>query len=452
MYVAYSCNIDFRIITSNTRLTFPPCVVPWKKQHRDKTTKECGGAGGVLDSLLDIVGQCAPSKSGRLKPLALSAGCGNTDARNIRSNCFTLISLLVAVLATKNSSNFGPGPENEKHEINGDHDETPQSLVSDGTRASKPFSYWGGGEFITMKPEPGADRGTTISNQGWEARQPLSRSLGTAGSPGEGRAAVPMAAIISTTHRARHRKKVGVHAVKDRTRARRKTATKRLVSEVGLVEGQRSGQNPIGSASPPPGRVRNRDGQSQRASRIAGTAAVFTEDIYHDDTRAKGGRDSINVNYLSDVTNPGTTEARASLGVKSAKTLPQPEMTPAVPGYPASPPRLSRLKGGERSALHSSSTTTTVAGGRRRASPCAARRTVVDDDDIPLGLSIPGFGERQRRTTVSGTYPTLRLGVIPLGYQFTFRAFCPYIYTIAWYTYPTRMLTYIGVTLFCFFV
>lgn len=382
--------------------------------------KVCGGTGGVLDSLLDIVGQCAPSKSGRLKPSALSAGCGKADAANIRSNCCALISLLVAVLATKTASNRSPARESETDKISDDHDETPQSKYPDGAGASESFSDWGIGDFITMKLEPGPGMATTTPNQGRAARQALSRSLGAVASPIQERVTLPVAAI-STTHRARHRKQVGGTIVKDRTRTRRRAAAaKRLVPKRELGN-ENFAQSPTGFASPPFGRMRDREGPSQRISLIVGTAAPAVAEGTHHGKRARGGRDSANVKRPSELTHPGTGE-RVSLRGKSAEALPQPDMAPIVPGTLASPPRLSRLKGGGHPVFHSSSTT--VIGGHR-VSPSAARRTVVGDE-VPLGLSTPGAGERQRPPKVSGHTRYVDGVWRSFAYQPVLQTFCFY--------------------------
>lgn len=246
-----------------------------------------------------------------------------------------------------------------------------------------------------MKPEPGPDMATTIPNQGWAARQTLSRSLGAAGPPSQERSTLPVAAT-STAHRARHRKHAGGTIVKKQTMTRRRAAaTKRLVPE--REQGNENfAQSPAGFASLSFGRMRDREEQSQRISVIAGTAAAVAEGTSHD-KRARGGRDSANVKRPSNVTHPGTGE-RVSLGGKSAEALPQPDMAPIVPGNLASPPRLSRLKGGGCPVFHSSSTTVI---SDHRVSPCGARGTVVVDD-VPLGLSTPDVGERQRPPKVSG--------------------------------------------------
>eukprot|EP00903_Cladosiphon_okamuranus_P016531 g15251.t1 len=73
----------------------------WMHEFR----KECGGPGGVLDSVLDVVGQCTPSAPTKAREKgnarAMLAGCGALDAHTIRTNCCALISLLAsAVLAT----------------------------------------------------------------------------------------------------------------------------------------------------------------------------------------------------------------------------------------------------------------------------------------------------------------------------------------------------------------
>lgn len=137
----------------------------------------CCGAGGVLDSLLDIVGQCTPSKTSKTK--AEAAGCGSADAMNIRSNCCSLVSLLIAILASasnvsgKDNVPMDPSSSSLEH----------SSMNGKGTRGSRdkyapllPELPCGWVDFVQMKPTPNPDVYEETFKKGWAAREAHARA------------------------------------------------------------------------------------------------------------------------------------------------------------------------------------------------------------------------------------------------------------------------------------
>ncbi|CAM9253636.1 unnamed protein product, partial [Hapterophycus canaliculatus] len=157
--------------------------------------QECAGAGGVLDSVLDILGQCtAPPMYGVVggggEVLALSAGCGVADALAIRTNCCALISLLVsAVLATANTT-IQNGAENvdvdaglhkgiassPEEDVSGNGGRAGSRGRGRGEPSLEPVVFnSGGGEdcgaFVPMSAKPNPDVVSVVRKKGWAARQ-----------------------------------------------------------------------------------------------------------------------------------------------------------------------------------------------------------------------------------------------------------------------------------------
>eukprot|EP00752_Nemacystus_decipiens_P001572 g1533.t1 len=149
----------------------------WVQEFR----KECGGPGGVLDSVLDVVGQCTPSpptKAGEQgKAPAVLAGCGASDAHTIRTNCCALISLLAsAVLATAPvTTTLGGGAENVGVVASaGGENVSPETFASGGDACNTGEEVAGGGgwdTFVPMGAKPNPDVVCLVRKKGWAARQ-----------------------------------------------------------------------------------------------------------------------------------------------------------------------------------------------------------------------------------------------------------------------------------------
>lgn len=145
-------------------------------------TELCGVSGGVLDALLDIVGQCTPcSKKGNTS--AEATGCGGADVKNIRSNCCSLISLLVAVLATTSTGSSASdtteveGVESDKHICPPSEHHLKEDKPSSRNEAipllPEAPRRWGG--FVLMDPTPSPNVVEVTCKKGWVAREAVAR-------------------------------------------------------------------------------------------------------------------------------------------------------------------------------------------------------------------------------------------------------------------------------------
>lgn len=165
------------------RLTFPLFPTSYRLPQTTfcAIQQECGGAGGVLDSVLDIVGQCTPppqtKAGGQRKAPVLSAGCGAADAHTIRTNCCALISLLAsAVLVTAATATTGSsGAENASHtDICGLEKSVDVGDEGGSAAPNNSGDHVGGGSewdtFVPMSAKPNPDVVCLVRKKGWAAR------------------------------------------------------------------------------------------------------------------------------------------------------------------------------------------------------------------------------------------------------------------------------------------
>lgn len=319
-----------------------------------KLVAQCGGAGGVLDSLLDIIGQCTPSTDAGKgnATIAEGVGCGRADASNIRSNCCSLVSLLVALLASAKSgskkglgnSNDNPEPQNhhgtnsslpEQSEITATSEEI--GLIQDEKRTSLlPYiaSHGWVGRFVNMRPAPSPDIVETTRKKGWAARQALARPVSVLGAA---------RAFKRPVQRKKPRNLLITSIMRDRKAERRTVSSLR----------KRDGRDHWGTWEP----------QQQNAPNSKATVRGSAYDNARIDT-AK------NTPLLAPIQASGSF---------------------------ASPPRISRMR--ERGV--------TASFGSPPAQSKSNRSPIRIDhgDDTPLGLSSPELGGKRKRNTKARICP-----------------------------------------------
>lgn len=342
-----------------------PTISP---QTLTRYKQECGGAGGVFDSLLDIVGQCTLSKAGNAP--ALLAGCGVADARAIRSNCCTLISLLSAILTVSNQALPGSagalGGEGSHGEIR--RNDTPATLFGAGT----PLGGWD--TFVPMNDKPSPDVVTLVRKKGWAARQQplLPGSVAAAGGASS----------------SKHRAHPGVYRGVDARRARRNPGdgdASRSPLRPAILENnfhkkssrtegpERSFPRKTGFVSP----AKRRKEERGRGGFDANPSSAGRD-------HGSGRRLADQRNYVTDA-NGHARQGKFGHARVDAEA-PQQSLQP-MSECPASPPTLSRAKGSKASGQHASTTGSSSAGE-------------VAQTPVPLGLSTPGH-QRNKAAKVS---------------------------------------------------
>lgn len=310
-----------------------------------------------MDALLDIVGQCTPSRGG--KASALSAGCGVVDAQNIRSNCCALISLLVALLATGSDAACGGTYLPDKHAYSSSScNDVPQLPEA-------PRGNWDA--FVHMNAQPRPDVVAPVQKKGWAERQSLRRAAAV-DATGANRSRV--SGVYDGANTRRSRQKVDTRGInRDPLHQAPTTSTSSNVSSEGI--GRYPGRK-AGLISP---------AIKRGLSRVASITAPFAEGKESGKlARSQKG------NAVAARDDPPSGEA-GSYGQVDSEL---PESLQPVSEL-ASPPRLSRVKG-EKIPTHLSSTVRST-----------ARRGVVEDAE-PLGLSTHGLGKRKRAARVSITW------------------------------------------------
>lgn len=275
--------------------------------------------------------------------MAEGVGCGRADASNIRSNCCSLVSLLIALLASINSrskkglgnSNDNPEPKNhrgintplpEQDEITTTDKESGMSQDEKRTPLLPdiPSHGWVGG-FVHMRPAPSPDIVETTVKKGWAARQALARPASVFGPTG----------AFKRPIRRKKRNLLDTSVVHDRKAEQRTTSSPR----------KRDG--------------RDRRGTWEPQQRNASNSKATTSGSGYDDSRI----DTAKITQL-------LAPIQAS-------------------GRFASPPRIGRVRGrGDNNLCGSPST-----------QPKPNRSPIRKDhgDDIPLGLSSPGLGGKRKR-------------------------------------------------------
>lgn len=367
--------------------------------------KECGGAGGVFDSLLDIVGQCTLSKAGTAP--ALLAGCGVADARNIRSNCCTLVSLLSSVLTMSNTTipagNIGA---TLKEDTNGDttrrEDVTPMLLGPTFLGTGTPLGGWD--TFVPMNGTPSPDVVTLTRKKGWAARQPLLGSVAAvAGTISSKSRDYPEAYRNTTTRRGERGKKVCESDVGRsplrRAASEKNTALKENSSRTkGIGErvptkaeetGRRLFSGKVGFASP---KKRPKDGNLLEACGASSSPRGRREN--------RGVLTTDRRNSVRDANGQPPRQGKVGRGwvdEDAPQQTPQPQqLLQPMSECPASPPKLSRIKDNTRSRLHTS------LNGKSFSREMTQTAT-------PLGLSTPGH-QRNKAAKVSGFEKNQRTG------------------------------------------
>lgn len=315
--------------------------------------KQCGGVGGILDSLLDIIGQCTISREDN--PAALSAGYRIADAKKIRSSCCALISLLVAP----------PGAEandvpDEIDFLEGDSDE-PRNL---------PGSADG---FMSTNSIPAPNVTTVIAKKGWGARQALLASSA------ESKSSTRQSKLRRTKTHRKHRGANGIRPIMPPPKrwiiVKGVSCVKKVLPPASQVESN----NPFrmnGSVA---------ESSKPRVDRSGDLSFLPTTGFGrgHETLTSSRDKSSRDVKTRSSHTGKNSKE----LGSKIPSSL-----EPVAENL-ASPPKLRRIKKGASTALKTP---------RNISAPSCGG----NDSSTPLGVSIPGLRKRSRRAKVSR--PTIR--------------------------------------------
>ena len=376
------------------RSLFLTLLMPQK--HSSGSQQECGGAGGILDSVLDIVGQCTPptDTGGRGKktaPAAVLAGCGALDAHTIRTNCCALISLLAsAVLAT--AATTTTGSDSQDVHLVAPIQEAGAQLEDSGNKggmaSSKDEDIIGGGDwntFIPMSAKPNPDVVCLVRKKGWAARkqqeqQQQQRQHNQATMAGG--AAIAKTLVLSQASGAKGRKARQRRVRRDAGAAGRIGSIGRTapfpegIQASGMQQRRKSRFLAEGLLLSPGTRP---SGQPQ-ARKVLSKAAPIGPDTNRNDHKLMGGagRSGERAGGRSVLAD---RDARLSGGDRQGRHAE--ELRGSVSDFLASPPRLTRAT--REGALPSLGPTSSG-----RSSPPAFRREVV-----PMGLSTPGGGNRK---------------------------------------------------------
>lgn len=311
--------------------------------------KQCGGVGDILDSLLDIIGQCTPSRE--VNSVVLPAGCGIADAKKIRSNCCALISLLVAL----------PGAEandvlDKIDFLEGDSDE-PRGM---------PGSMDG---FMSTNSIPGTKVTTAIAKKGWAARQDLLASSA------ESKSSTRQPKLRRTKTHQQHRRANGNRPIMPLPKRWIKVRGVSSVKKVLPLALQAESNNPLRTNGSVAESSKSRVGRSGDLS-FSPTTRFGRGHETLTSSRDKSSRDIKN-------RSSHTGENSKELGPKIPTSL-----EPVAENL-ASPPKLRRIKKGASTALK---TPTNISSPSRGGG---------NDSSAPLGVSIPGIGKRTRRAKVT---------------------------------------------------
>lgn len=327
---------------------------------------QCSGSGGVLDSLLDIVGQCTPSTKTGNTP-ADAAGCGVADAKKIRSNCCSLISLLVALLAGSGSESNVTGKYGA---VSSGPDKDKRSSQEDENAPLLPGAPPSCREFVQMSAVPNPSAVDALPKKGWAARQALLRPAGSTVPSSNSRIRTRATGYTDVKLRQRRVQEGGERHGQSTTDQANTAAHLKTMGGVFLaarnaelipLEAQRKGET-------------GRRGYTTANSAAAavtpnnGRVGVHHRPTKHTFGLGMGG-DELN----------GTRTTSPSL-----ETLPEPF---------ASPPRLGRARG----TNHSKAFHPPANAGRRtqRYQYFQEREGDHSDGDVPLGLSSPELGRRK---------------------------------------------------------
>lgn len=324
----------------------------WSFSFHEK--KQCGGVGGILDSLLDIIGQCMPSREDN--SAALPAGCCTADAKKIRSNCCALISLLVATQGAEAN-----GVLDEIDFLEGDSDE-PKGM---------PGSADG---FMSTNIIPGPKATTAIAKNRRAARQELLAS--SAKSKRSSRQPKLRRTKTHQTHPGASGNLPIMPPTKRRIIMRGVCPVKKVLSLASQVESNiplRMNGSVAESRKPRIGR--SRDLSFSPTTNFGQGHETFTS------SRDKSCSD---IKSRSSYTGKDTNE----LGSKIPTKIPTSSLDPVAENL-ASPPKLRRIKKGASTALN---TPTNISSPSRGGGI---------DSSAPLGVSIPDIGKRTRRAKVS---------------------------------------------------
>lgn len=330
-------------------LSMPPKTCLYRK-------KECIGTGGVLDSLLDIVGQCTLSKAGMAS--ALLAGCGVVDAQTIRSNCCTLISILVALLAV------GHKTSSRKTDLSGE-ESTKNSIYNE--RYVLPYTFKDDrGEFLSMGANPSPDSVALVQKKGWAARQYIPPSTGAKTGVNRSRGPEYDSAKTHRAHRSVGNSPPNRIPLRPATMARMPSGTKYFAKGLRTQPVQKAGLiSPVKKTS-------------EDRSRTVSVLAISTEGR----DRARSRKKSKNV------ANEDVPSGKCNIGQVDAQSSQSRPLVLPVPDFVASPPRLSRMKMSGIPALQSSTD--------RFPPTCEAA-----EGGVALGLAVPTLGKRKIVSKVS---------------------------------------------------
>lgn len=346
--------------------------------------------------MLDIVGQCTPppptKAGGQGKAAALSAGCGAADAYAIRTNCCALISLLAsAVLVTGVTATTG---DTETAIDTASPDlETGAALAEEcvdksggggGTAPNSSSDHvggdgGGGGDggwdtFVPMSAKPNPDVVCLVRKKGWAARQQQQQSL-----------VQPKAvAIANDSTRSRVPMTYGRGKKKHR-RARRKSPGATISDDANFrgspVHPGRSAVSKTGLAMSP-GQTSKGLVQARTVCAIPPSTSAGRTD--NNDRRA-GGNDRSSGDNTRDG-NPSRGGMQHD-NIASDARQPYPHHHQPMSDCLASPPRLSRIKGGGIPAL-------------LPISPGWPASSARHPEVAPLGLSSPGISNQTRPAKV----------------------------------------------------
>ncbi|CAN0385161.1 unnamed protein product, partial [Ectocarpus sp. 12 AP-2014] len=353
-----------------------------------KFRQECGGAGGVLDSVLDILGQCtvtSPTRAGKRRggAPALLAGCGVADALAIRTNCCALVSLLASALlgtaATTTTVSNGaenvqvaPRPDQNKDSPRVEENDKPGGGGGgdgdgEGRGADPLFQAASHGlgvdactAFVPMSAKPNPDVVCLVRKKGWAARQQQQQQHVQ---PTEG----PEGTI--TTRNSNHSRVCGINSLfKTKQRWARRTAGARL-----------GGVSPVCEAA-----TASSDHPQKCNGRKAAKGQLL--DRVGRNVAHPSGRDrNRDTKHTVEVVNGGALPREHSPSSETRQWRPRHHQS--VSDRLASPPRLSRVGGGG-----------TLAPGPRQPgwSPPSEGRHKVEDGNtlLPLGLSSPVHQDR----------------------------------------------------------